>query len=197
MRVETLVLTEYQSNCYLVESEGEAIIIDPGAPSLELIERVSGLRVKCLLNTHAHPDHIGGDEYLKQKLGVPILLHRAEQELFRWIWGESLQPDQTLTEGDVIRLGRLSFEVLHTPGHTPGSITLLERAERMLFTGDLLFAGSIGRTDFPGGSDSELRKSLQRVVKLEGDWRIYPGHGPQTTLSHERWTNLFLAELVL
>jgi len=196
MRVEKLVLTEYQSNCYIVESSGEAIVIDPGEPNPELLESVSGLRVKAIINTHAHPDHIGGNAYLKENLKAPLLLHPKDLELFQTVLGDSLKPDRWLEEGDTLEVGKLKFEVLHTPGHTPGSITLLERGESVLFTGDLLFAGSIGRTDFPGGSDSEMHKSLERLVKLEGDWQIYPGHGPQTRLSQERWTNPFLVGLI-
>lgn len=194
MRVEKLILTEYQSNCYVIKSQGEALIIDPGAPSPELLDMVAGLEVKGIVNTHAHPDHIGGDEYLRQKLDAPILLHQDDREFFYAFFGNALKPD-FLSEGEVIEVGSLSFEVLHTPGHTPGSIVLLERGERALFSGDLLFAGSIGRTDFPGGSDTQMRQSLERVVKLEGDWRVYPGHGPETSLIEERWTNPFLVGL--
>lgn len=195
MKVETLVLTDYQSNCYVVESQGEAVIIDPGEPSPQLLEMVAGKSVKYIVNTHAHPDHIGGDPYLIEHLKAPILLPKEDLEFFHMFLGSSIQPDRFLEEGDVIEVGQLRFEVLHTPGHSSGSITLLERKERTLFTGDLLFAGSIGRTDFPGGSDIEMRKSLERLAKLEGDWQIYPGHGPETRLSQERWTNPFLVGL--
>ncbi len=195
MRIEKLTLTEYQSNCYIVESQGEAMIIDPGEPNPQIVERVTGMRVKYIVNTHAHPDHIAGDQYLKEHLKAPLLLPRQDIELFRVLLGDALQPNQLLQAGDRIEVGGLCFEVLHTPGHTPGSIVLLERQERVIFSGDLLFAGSIGRTDFPGGSDIEMQKSLQRLVKLEGDWQIYPGHGPETRLSQERWTNPFLVGL--
>ena len=195
MCVETLALTEYQANCYIVESQEEVMVIDPGEPSPEILARVAGLRVRYTFNTHAHPDHIQGDAYLKERLGAPIVLHGADLALFRVILGETIEPDRLIEEGDTITLGALRFEVQHTPGHTPGSVILLERQERALFTGDLLFAGSIGRTDFPGGSDTEMRQSLARVGKLEGDWRIYPGHGPETTLDHERRTNPFLLSL--
>jgi glyoxylase-like metal-dependent hydrolase (beta-lactamase superfamily II) len=196
MLVETLVLTEYQANCYIVESQGEAMVIDPGEPSPRILERLAGRRVLYILSTHAHPDHIQGNGYLKEQLGASIVLHQADVGLFRAILGETVQPDRLIEEDDVITVGALRFEVLHTPGHTPGSVTLLERGERALFTGDLLFAGSIGRTDFPGGSDIEMRQSLVKIGKLEGDWRIYPGHGPETTLDHERRTNPFLLALI-
>ena len=195
MDVETLVLTEYASNCYIVKSGGEAMIIDPGEPSPLILERVRGSTVKYIVNTHAHPDHIGGDAYLKEQLGAPLVLHPDDRELLRALLGDSVEPDLWVREGDVLELGELRFEVLHTPGHTPGSITLMEREERVLFVGDLLFAGSIGRTDFPGGSDTQMRKSLARVAMLEGDWKVFSGHGPETTLSHERWTNPFLTGL--
>jgi hydroxyacylglutathione hydrolase len=196
MKVERLILSAYQSNCYVVESDGEAVVIDPGEPSPKILEMVAGLAVKYILNTHAHPDHIRGNAFLKEHLKVPVVLPEMEREIYKYVAGaEPALEDWLIREGDLILFGNAKLEALHMPGHSPGLVILLERAERVIFTGDLIFAGSIGRTDFPGGSDIEMRKSLERLVKLEGDWRLYPGHGPETTLSQERWTNPFLLDV--
>lgn len=195
MRVERLILSQYQSNCYIAESKGEAVIIDPGEPSPEVLEQVAGLNVLYIINTHAHPDHIHGNAFLKEQLKVPVVLPDLDREMYKYVAGAEPAPDDWLIgEGDSIIFGDAKLEVLRTPGHSPGHVVLLERKERVIFTGDLIFMGSIGRTDIPGGSDIEMRQSLERVVKLEGDWRLYPGHGPETTLSEERWTNPFLLE---
>ncbi|MBI1730576.1 MBL fold metallo-hydrolase [Candidatus Acetothermia bacterium] len=195
MRIERLILSQYHSNCYIAESKGEAVIIDPGEPSPEILERVAGLKVLDIINTHAHPDHIHGNAFLKERLKVPVVLPDLDREIYKYVAGVEPAPDDWLVgESDVIAFGDAKLEVLRTPGHSPGHVILIERMERVIFTGDLIFMGSIGRTDIPGGSDIEMRKSLERVVKLEGDWRLYPGHGPETTLSEERWTNPFLLE---
>jgi len=196
MKIERLVLSEYQSNCYIAESQGEAVIIDPGAPSPEILERVANTTVKYIINTHAHPDHILGNSFLKERLKVPVVLPKLDREIYRYVAGVEPEPDdQLMGENDLLVFGEAKLEVLNMPGHSPGHVMLLERKERLIFVGDLIFAGSIGRTDIPGGSDKEMRKSLSRLVNLEGDWWLYPGHGPETTLSQERWTNPFLLEL--
>lgn len=195
MEIRTFTLTEYASNCYVVLDDGQSLIIDPGAPDANVRDAVADTDVVGVLNTHAHPDHIGGNPQLKKQLGVPLLLHEADRAWWRTLLGGDIEPDRFISEGDAVEVGDVSLDVLHMPGHCPGQVILLERNERIMFSGDLIFAGSIGRTDFPGGSDAQMRDSLQRLDKLDGDWTIYPGHGPVTTLEAERQSNPFLLEI--
>ncbi len=193
LEIETIALGSFQANCYILKSHGECVIIDPGDEDKRLIKLIGDCRVKYVVNTHCHPDHIGGDAFIKRTFNAPLLLHQADQAIFKYFYGDRLKPDGFLAEGDSITFGDVTLSVWHTPGHTPGSIAL--QHERSLFTGDLLFAGSIGRTDLPGGSDEEMVKSLRRLQAFEGDYRIYPGHGPATTLEAERKYNPFLINL--
>lgn len=193
LEIETIALGSYQANCYILKSQGECVIIDPGDEDQRLIRLIGDCRVKYLINTHCHPDHIGGDDFIKKAFNARLLFHKADQPIFEFFYSNSLKADGFLAEGDSIKFGDAVLSVWHTPGHSPGSITL--QHERSLFTGDLLFAGSIGRTDLPGGSEEELIKSLRRLQTLEGDYRIYPGHGPTTTLETERTYNPFLINL--
>ncbi len=195
MHIRTFTLTDYQSNCYVVTSAGQSLIIDPGVADPSVLEAVAGTDVVAVLNTHAHPDHIGGNPQLKRQLDVPLLLHEADRAWWRTLLGDDIQPDRFIEEGETIVVGDVSLEVMHTPGHCPGQVILLDRDERIVFSGDLIFAGSVGRTDFPGGSDTQMSESLQRLDTLNGDWTIYPGHGPATTLEQERQSNPFLLEL--
>lgn len=195
MDIQTFTLTDYQSNCYVVISEGQSLVIDPGAPDPGILDAVADTDLVAVLNTHAHPDHIGGNPRLKEERNVPLLLHKEDRAWWRTLLGDDIQPDRYIDEGETIAVGDVSLEVMHTPGHCPGQVVLLEHNERIIFSGDLIFAGSIGRTDFPGGSDPQMRDSLQRLDKLDGDWTIYPGHGPVTTLDQERHSNPFLLEL--
>lgn len=195
MDVQTFTLTQYQSNCYVVTSNGQSLVIDPGAPDAEIVEAVADTDVVAVLNTHAHPDHIGGNPELKAQLDVPLLLHKADRAWWRTLLGDEVSPDRFIEEGETIDVGDVSLEVMHTPGHCPGQVILLDRDERVIFSGDLIFAGAIGRTDFPGGSDEQMRDSLHRLDRLDGDWAIYPGHGPVTTLEEERQSNPFLFDL--
>jgi len=193
--IKSITLTDYQSNCYLLESGGRALLIDPGEPSEALSDLLAGPKVELVINTHAHPDHIGGDAWVAEKTGAPVLLHQADLELFEHLVGARPALLEFITEGQTITVGDLSLKVLHTPGHSPGSVTLCWEAERALFTGDLLFEGAIGRTDFAGGSDTQIRQSLRRLAMLPGDYRLYPGHGPVTSLERERRKNPFLIGL--
>jgi glyoxylase-like metal-dependent hydrolase (beta-lactamase superfamily II) len=196
MQVESLPLGDYQANCYVVKSEGEALVIDPGQASAQILQAVGDCRMRYVINTHGHPDHIGGDGFICEHYGAPLGFHPDDEKIFQFFMTDRLKPDFYLNENDEIACGDLRFRILHTPGHSPGSVTLWCESERVLFTGDLLFAGSIGRTDFPGGSVEDMNRSLQRVMDLEGDYTIYPGHGPPTRLEIERRSNPFLLELL-
>jgi hydroxyacylglutathione hydrolase len=192
VELERLVVGELETNCYVLRSEGEAVVIDPGAPEERLLKALQGHQLKYILLTHAHPDHLGGAAWLKQKCGGAALLHRGDLAGLRRFLPR-LEPDRFLEEGDTVEFDKETLRVLHTPGHSPGSVVFMT-GER-LFVGDLLFWGSIGRTDLPGGSSGEMERSLRRLIDLDGDFSIYPGHGPETTLAQERVSNPFLREL--
>jgi glyoxylase-like metal-dependent hydrolase (beta-lactamase superfamily II) len=195
MNVQSIVLTEYQSNCYVVTVDDVGVVIDPGAESPELLDLIGHTKILYILNTHGHPDHIGGDEFLRRHCGAKLLLHPDDRPIFEHFMSDKIEPDGYLAEGQTITLKSLIFEVLHTPGHSPGSVVFKVESEKALFTGDLLFAGSIGRTDFPGGNPQQMARSLKRILALPGDYTLYPGHGPTTKLSIERWTNPFLQDI--
>ena len=192
LEVERLVVGSLRTNCYILKSGGEAAVIDPGAADERLLELLQGYRLRSILLTHAHPDHLGGVPYLLDKEGGELRLHRGDLEGLHFFLPD-IEPEGLLEEGDSVEFGEETLQVLHTPGHSPGSIVFMGNEE--LFVGDLLFKGSIGRTDLPGGSKVEIERSLRRIMELDGDFRIYPGHGPETTLAEERIANPFLREL--
>ncbi|MGQ9477044.1 MAG: MBL fold metallo-hydrolase [Candidatus Bipolaricaulia bacterium] len=191
--IERLVVGELETNCYILKGGGEATVIDPGAEDERLLRAIEGQRLRYILLTHAHPDHLGGVPQLKRDFKeAALLLHRADLEGFR-LFLPHLEPDGLLEEGAKLEFGNESLQVLHTPGHSPGSLVFM--IDRGLFVGDLIFWGSIGRTDLPGGSQAEMARSLRRIIGLDGDFRLYPGHGPETTLARERAQNPFLKGL--
>ncbi|MCD6495127.1 MBL fold metallo-hydrolase [Candidatus Bipolaricaulota bacterium] len=189
MRVETICLGELATNCYLVDADGTNILIDPAQPCDALTSFIADHHIDLVVNTHGHFDHVGGDWAL-QKAGAQLLIHKADLPLVDRFYPDHPPFDRYLEDGDTLPGG---LRVMHTPGHSPGCITLV--GQEIIFVGDLLFAGSIGRTDFPGGSMSQMNKSLARLVALPGDYKVYPGHGPATSLARERRANPYLRNL--
>lgn len=207
MILETFPVGPLQCNCTLLgdEEAAEAIVIDPGDEVSRIYRRISdlGLKLKQILVTHAHIDHVGGALKLKRLTGAPILLNENDLPLLKmmkeqaaWVGvptPEVAAPDESLAEGMQVGLERYPGTVLHTPGHTQGSVCLHFEPLKMIFAGDTLFAGSIGRTDLPGGNPRQIIESIEtRLMGLPDDIRVLPGHGPATTIGAERNSNPFL-----
>ena len=205
---EHLVVGPLQCNCYIVGDPDtkEAIVIDPGDDADRLAESLAEkqLTVTAIVATHAHFDHIVAAERLRALTGAPFYLHAEDKPLLAWMQesgrlflGTELPPppevDTEPREGDLLRAGSVDLEVVHTPGHSPGSISLI--TEDAVFSGDTLFAGSIGRTDLPGGDAQALLDAVKdKLFRLDADLTVYPGHGPATTLGAEQETNPFVGK---
>ncbi|HEY5596160.1 MAG TPA: MBL fold metallo-hydrolase [Candidatus Bipolaricaulota bacterium] len=196
MQVETLTLTPYQSNCYLVGDGQRWVVIDPGAAEPSLTAALAQRTLSAVVCTHAHPDHVGGVPTLVERGTVPLYLHPAGYSLLQR-FAPGVEAFVPLADEQVLTLGGLSFRVLHVPGHSPDQVVLIAESERVIFVGDLVFAGSIGRTDFPLSDPQAMERSLRRLAGLPGDYTLYPGHGPTTTLERERQTNPFLVPLLV
>jgi len=183
-----LVVGPYQTNCYILgcKDTSQGLVIDPGDDVLRIVKEITraGLTIKHILITHGHIDHVGGVPELKRITKAPVLIHRLDAG------GLGARPDAFLEEGQIIQVGNYSISVIHTPGHSPGGVCLC--APGAVFSGDTLFAGSVGRTDFPGGSHELLVEGVRRkIFPLGDDLRVYPGHGPESTIGRERQTNPF------
>ncbi|MCK4365971.1 MAG: MBL fold metallo-hydrolase [Thermoplasmatales archaeon] len=204
-QVEPLIVGPLMSNCYIVwdEKKKQGVIIDPGDDPQDILDRVKelGITIKYILATHGHFDHVGGVALLRQNLNAEFLAH--EKDFFfiedgknaanRWNVDieQPPRPDRFIKEGDKIKFGEFELEVLHTPGHSPGGVSFLY--DRMLFGGDTLFQGSIGRTDFRQGSFEVLSNSIKkRLYTLPDDTIVYTGHGPVTTIGDEKKYNAFV-----
>ncbi len=195
----------YAANCYIVYDENvkEGIVVDPGGDVDDIINRIEklGLTIKYIVLTHGHGDHIAGVKGLKNHTGAKVAIHKDDAYMVRdgrknlssmmAMGSVEFEPDILLDENDVIEFGNIRCEVIHTPGHTPGGITL--RIGDSLFTGDTLFAGSIGRTDFEGGSFDTIINSIKtKLMVFPDDTKVYPGHGPSTTIKMEKRYNPFI-----
>lgn len=204
MDILCFAMTPFVTNCYVVRDRDEALVIDPGDETPELVEALRGVSVRAVVNTHCHCDHSGGNAALVARTKAPLLIHRDDLPLLRILeeqgrmfgvpFEASPEPDGFLSEGDTIEVGGAMLRVLHAPGHTPGHIVLV--GEGMVLAGDVLFAGSIGRTDMPGGSYPQLLASIRtKLLTLPDDTVVYSGHGGPTTIGDERRTNPFLVGL--
>lgn len=205
MILDKLVVGSYGSNCYIIGSEKIKVgmIIDPGAEGDRILKRVTELNVNIdtIVLTHGHMDHIGALQDVKNNTGAKVAIHNSEAESFAsrssFMFGFS-SPSQSmfdvlLNDGDIIKAGDLEFTVIHTPGHTQGGISIL--GDGIVFTGDTLFNYGIGRYDLPGSSGKQLASSLRRLLELADSIKVYPGHGPETTIGNERQGNPFLRQI--
>ncbi|WP_052707030.1 MBL fold metallo-hydrolase [Teredinibacter turnerae] len=203
-------VTPYQQNCSVIwcDETGSAAVIDPGGDIAAITGLLDGLDIKVekIILTHGHLDHVGGTAELKTALEVPVigphqgdgfwLAALADQaRMMNFAPVTPFSPDRWLNDGDQITLGKLTLEVLHCPGHTPGHVVLFEKHSKMAFVGDVLFAGSIGRTDFPRGDHASLIASIrEKLFPLGDDITFVPGHGPTSTFGEERRTNPFVSD---
>ena len=208
MQIKRFTFNPFQTNCYICYDEGEAVLIDASCSTeaeYQVVERFldeEKLTLRHLLLTHAHIDHIFGCAHFAEKYGMGWQMHQEDEQLLTHavqqaqMFGVSIDeppaPEGFLSEGDQVSFGGASISVLHTPGHSPGSICFYDEGKAVI-AGDVLFQGSIGRTDLWRGSLPELMQSIfQKLVPLGDDVRVYPGHGPETTIGRERVANPFL-----
>jgi hydroxyacylglutathione hydrolase len=207
--VDSVVVSPFQTNCYIVgcPETKEGIIIDPGDEPERILAVVNfhQLKIVAIVATHGHLDHVLAVRAVKEATGAPFLLPELDLPIARsahiqarfynWLAEPVPEPDRFLQEGQTLTVGRISFQVLELPGHTPGHIALYRADEKgggCLFSGDVLFAGSVGRTDLPGGNWETLQKSLRRLMSLPDETIVYPGHGRKTTIGEERRYNPFV-----
>lgn len=196
LNIRHLTLGDYQTNCYIVWEEGSktCCVIDPGYEPETVLDVVedTGLTLEAILLTHGHFDHVGAVRDLAADSSCRVFLHPAELSMPKVMTAGKLIYTDTYNDGDALTLAGLTFRVLHTPGHTPGSVCLLTRD--VMFSGDTLFSGSCGRTDLPKGSRTDLTRSLSKLAALEEDYRVLPGHGPASTLAEEKRWNPYLSQ---
>jgi hydroxyacylglutathione hydrolase len=203
--IELLPVGPIMANCYIVgcKETHEASVIDPGDEAEKILLKLAALnlKVKYIINTHGHFDHVGANRKMKEATGADILIHDLDAPMlgslvqaaasFGLKSENSPPPDKTVDDGDIITFGKISLKVIHTPGHSPGGISLYTPG--VLFVGDTLFQGSIGRTDLPGGNFNTLKSSIQnKLFPLDDNCRVFTGHGPETSIGKEKRYNPFV-----
>lgn len=206
MNIKTLQLGELNANCYVaITAPNQCVAFDIGGSPRVLIEylKMNRLKLSKILLTHGHFDHIGGVEEVRKATGAEVFIHSEDAEMLQSSAYSlhsviSIMPFNSVTEyntvrdGQVITDGNFSFLVLHTQGHTKGSVCYICEEDKIIFSGDTLFCCSVGRTDFPGGSSQEMMKSMELLAAMEGDYKVYPGHNESTTLDYEKRNNPYM-----
>lgn len=212
IQIDHFTYSPFQENTYLLFDEtNECIIIDPGTydkaerDEMDSFIEERGLKVVMLFNTHCHLDHIFGNQHVVEKYKVPFIMHEADlptlamgeqsAHLYGLNYTPSPQPTSFVKEGDTVKFGNSELEVIFVPGHCPGHVALVSPVQRFVIAGDVLFKGSVGRVDLPGGHGPTLARSIkEKMYKLDDDFMVYPGHGPSTTIGFERKNNPFVSE---
>ena len=194
LNIQVMPLGAYQTNCYILwdDAREDCIVIDPGYEPETVLRKAKALgkTVQAILLTHGHFDHVGAVKQIAADTDCQVWLHPQELSMPEQLTAGPLYYTGTYGEGATLQLAGLELRILHTPGHTPGSVCIL--CQGHMFSGDTLFQDSCGRTDLPGGDWKEIRQSLRRLASLEKDYAVHPGHGPSTTLAEEKQYNLYM-----
>ena len=210
MIIEMLTVGPFQENCYIIGDEGVGALIDPGdeASRIAMAVEQTNLEIGSIIVTHAHIDHVGAVAALVDEYSCPVLMHADAEPMLKQLptqammmglkFGKVPRVDRHVEDEEVLEVGDLRLRSLYTPGHAPGHLAFYVEDESLVISGDALFAGSVGRVDLPGGSMEVLIRSIEeRLLTLPDETRVYPGHGPQTTISNERTSNQFLQGCLL